>query len=576
MDVQQKYILIGNMSFPYSCSDDRWTAAEIETVYALNYKDWQAEKLRQEGKPQAEIDDVFAKPVPSLKWYPLNKFGYYNYSISRDGLVLNHSTGLRTRGYFDPLRGYRLSLQNSVTRATDKPYLHRLLAEMFIGPAPTPNSIVVHQIEPNKTATHADKLHWADKNSTKSGMTYQRKGLGKPVTMFRRPDGYPKHFPFITWFSIKEAVEFLIEEAENYGLDDLAAGVRSGGKSNIRRACDAASDEASAYGFLWKWAGQGKCFADRKKGELWKPLMLPDTEFFEVSTRGRVRTSDSKQNYKVLRVGSGCIGPHGYKVCNLRKTREKGSVTKRINELMIMAFYGKEVAQQLLSGKIYIHHINFNILDSDIYNLALCPSIQNLLELRVMSPQKYKETFQDVFPNVQQMMVEYINHCLAYPENTLGKVHRAELTELQANLVRDGSTFTYNFPYLNRSDYKYHSRLDKFRDYPDPPIPREFREKMYDTSGQKIKQMNKRNINRGKVLVDQKQRDYQPRTVQEQYKLNMAKYNKKAARRAVRRDAQEERELAEQMEEEANTIEEITDFVSALQQSGKSYEEFIH
>jgi hypothetical protein len=564
----EKRILIGGVSVAYTGPDERWTAAEIERVYHAHYFSAKYQEIttaEQEGKPREEIDKIHANPMPPLQLYPLNMFGplFYGYSITKDGERLNHETGERTRGSYNSARGgYILSFGSLDNRA--QPSANRLLLELFKGPPPKPSSIAIQTGKQRVgAAVHIDNLEWGDKNSTKQGMTYQKKGLGKPVTMWRRPYGYEKHFPCTTFFSLRDAYKCLLEEVDAFD-DDLASNIRSGGKSNIRRACDAGPRGSGAYGFLWTWAGHGKHLPEKAYGELWRAVLMEGIEFIEVSTKGRVRTSDPLQNYKVLSVGAGYVGPQGYKVCDLKRTNGQGGyVTKRIDVLVMMAFYGYREADIIGSNERFLHHINCNVLDSDIYNLMFVASERESVAMRELPMPP--EVFQQIQRRMYKVLIE---HCDLHTK-TLGRVNPSELAEYNAYLLKDGSNYVYDIWIYFGTDYQYNPKLDPYRDrgVDEPePIPREFGEKVYDVNGQRVKHQ---------FHPDRQQQNYQPPNVREEHARLMKIYNEKSAKRAARREAREAKLRAEEAKQEAQTDAGIADFISQLQRSGKSYTKFI-
>ena len=288
-----KTILIWNIAIPYTGSDDQWTVDMIEKIYSIIFERTRAknlEKAQQEGKSTEDIDLISNEMPPLLYWYPLNSQGYYNYSLSKTGETLNHKTGHITAGSNIITKGKRLSMYSDVLNDTIKPYAHKLVAMFFVSLPPTPNSIVIQKVR--------GKIDATDPWGTREGMKYQ-KGLTRPVTMYSKPWGYSDYIPDITFFSATDGENYLVEKAEACGLEDFAVNIKFSGRVNILRACEESKNGyiASAYGHLWEYAGQGNSLPNKIFGEIWQPISLTNTKYFEVSNKARVRVCDPKQNF---------------------------------------------------------------------------------------------------------------------------------------------------------------------------------------------------------------------------------------------------------------------------------------
>jgi hypothetical protein len=84
-----------------------------------------------------------------MKWLTLN----HQYSVSDEGLVMNHLTGKILKCY-DDRRGYdRVDIFGKHKK------VHRLVAERFL-PAPTEEGLVIDHIDHNRRNNNASNLRW--------------------------------------------------------------------------------------------------------------------------------------------------------------------------------------------------------------------------------------------------------------------------------------------------------------------------------------------------------------------------------------------------------------------------------
>lgn len=93
-------------------------------------------------------------------WLALNDM----YSVSDDGLVMNHLTG-RILKLQDDRRGYyRVDIKGKHRK------VHQLIADRFL-PAPTEENLVIDHIDRNRRNNNASNLRWVSKSVNCSNRT---------------------------------------------------------------------------------------------------------------------------------------------------------------------------------------------------------------------------------------------------------------------------------------------------------------------------------------------------------------------------------------------------------------------
>jgi hypothetical protein len=279
---------------------------------------------------------------PSVEWYPLNRLGYADYSITRKGEVFDNRTNALCKGT-ETKDGRRVTLQGR------KEYVHRLVAQMFLGPAPFLNATV--QVD-RKTM----EVEWVKKNSSRViDRTRQscRRDFRRAVSMVRRAPTvalqyeYGKYMDVVTWLSIEDAA--------------AAFGWGPEGKRNIKMAIKKGS-KCTAYDYWWNYA------LESMDDEVWVKYDHPGYEKILVSTKGRIRLAH-KSSY----VGYGTTNPEtGVREFLLRKENsksEEGGLLLRVDVLAMHVFYGAETLRNWISGSGF-RHINGVLTDNSLTNLT--------------------------------------------------------------------------------------------------------------------------------------------------------------------------------------------------------------
>ena len=532
----EKRILIGNNLIPYTGSDDQWTIETIERVYSIIFESLKIKeitRLEQEEKSEEEINKIRTMILPPFYWYPLNKLGYYGHSISKNKEVLDHQTGqiLDTRN--DPITGQRLSIYHSVLQIVKRPYSHDLYNRMF-------NKVII-PLPVN--------------NNVKEKIKYN-KGLNIPVTMWSKPYGFYENIPDITFLSLKDAENYLIEHAESYGLDDLASHMKLHASSNIIRACEAGPNPSSyAYNRIWTYAGQGNNTENRCFGELWQQICIPGIQYSEISNRGRIRICDSEKNFKVLKVGSGFVGPTGYKLCRLKKIGyEKDYIVREVDKLVVEAFYDQEFLDNIKAKKLITYHINNNKSDSDIYNLAFV-SDDKSKELKLLSSTQKELYFRENFCNVQHLLLKLLEKRTSLSYYSYGKICPSDIAEYNYHLIKVKDTpYVWEWDYFTNPRYQYNHKLflreakyDKYGIL----IPREYNEKHYDNTGQRLKTK----ANNEREIKQRKEGSFI--NIKDEFERQKKRYDKKLNRRIIKQDEKEKRDLNDQRTQEKRSVEQI-------------------
>ena len=549
MDVS--HILIDGTLVSYTCPDDLWTKDAIEALYVRirnNKLAEEARKMQQEGKSTQIIQEMLIQPIPPLYWYPLNMFGSPNYSFSKEGELLTHSTGEVTKGSYIQNKGFQLTLYDPATGKGKKKLAHRIWAMLFLGPPPTLNAIVM------RLGNSISDVAWGQKNETRHGMAYKKKGLSRPITQYRRPDGYKRYFPYVTFFQMQHANDALVKEVADCGLVELAQNIATGGKGNIRKACIAAKENGdvlppNAYGCLWEYE-TGSSY-----GEVWTDVSMDGIETIQVSSRGRIRTQDGLY-------GSGSIHSHGYKVCHLRQTVSNGKkVTKRIDMLVMMAFLGISQVNECLSKGMILYHMNTNLLDSDFCNLRWFENAAQVSQFLQEPPTTQQQVTAQKRLEARQTLLDFIK--------------KQESTKKITPFIAGGLT-TYHLTgkyqpndvyTVHPEDYRYNAKFDK-RTTLHPSIaniPREFRQKIYDVGGNKIK--------KGARPVARR-RETRPRNLQLELKVAQKEYERDIDQRLEEERREQEEEMEAEFESQRNE-QDAEAFCRLLQESNLSYPEFV-
>jgi hypothetical protein len=326
MIVGKNYIWINKVVYGHNDTDEKFTCQFVDHLY------------------QTQILPRNPSFPPSVVWYPLNRLGYPDYSITRKGEVFNNRTNVLCEGA-DTKNGRRVTLQGR------KEYVHRLVAQMFLGPAPFLNATV--QVD-RKTM----EVEWVKKNSSRIiGRTIRgqscRRDFRRAVSMVRYTpivalrEVYGKYMDVVTWLSIEDAA--------------AAFGWGPEGKRNIKMAIKKGSN-GTAYDHWWNYASESM------DDEVWVKYDHPGYEKILVSTKGRIRLA-RKSSY----VGYGTTNPEtGFREFLLRKENsksEEGGLLLRVDVLAMHVFYGAETLRNWISGCGF-RHINGVLTDNSLINLT--------------------------------------------------------------------------------------------------------------------------------------------------------------------------------------------------------------
>lgn len=132
-----------------------------------------------------------------------------NYTITTEGIVTNIITNKQLKGFKHSSSDYRV-VQLTIDGIKKKFYLHRLVAETFLG-KPEDNNMVVNHIDGNKTNNCLKNLEWATRSQN------SLHAINTRLTSKERPKAnyYENDLPNERWISIK-GYEGLYE-ISNYG-----------------------------------------------------------------------------------------------------------------------------------------------------------------------------------------------------------------------------------------------------------------------------------------------------------------------------------------------------------------------
>lgn len=351
-----KTILIAGYPFPYTCSDEEWTAPIIDRLYfEVKYGERQLQILHLKGLGiEVEDKENPTDSIPPLEWYPLNMMGYSNYSISKDGRVLLNKRYRILNGGTNHNGDLTVQLTHPLTKQKSKHQVRRLVAFMFLEKPLLPHALAIN-LDENKLNNHVSNILWMY-----SPVQTVKGKMRKPVTIsrlkintWRETNNSTREF--VTCFSVDDVVAFL-------GVDnDVDA------KKKIKYCC---KNLASVYGFNF-------CFTiPSLECEIWQTLQQPGYETICVSNKGRIKT---QKGY----IGYGTCTVNGYWVYHLR-LKHKPSVAAlfRVDELVILAFYSNKQIQTMKSSCCcgvnnpssieQIIHIDENTKNNGLFNLGFC------------------------------------------------------------------------------------------------------------------------------------------------------------------------------------------------------------
>jgi hypothetical protein len=165
--MEQAYVYIDGIRLP-TTADEVWTVARIDEVHRERYIEKILDDRRRVPYPvtQEMLDAVLVDLyIPPNEWYPLNILGLPNYSITMTGKLKKNQPDRIVKGTVHERGNVRHSLTNSDGHTQD--YADRLVAKMFLGPPPTPSSIVKHK-DDNLRNCRVANLKWGTKKKTVS------------------------------------------------------------------------------------------------------------------------------------------------------------------------------------------------------------------------------------------------------------------------------------------------------------------------------------------------------------------------------------------------------------------------
>jgi hypothetical protein len=241
-----------------------------------------------------------------------------------------------------------------------QPYVHRLVAQMFIGPTPEPHAIVRRS---DPISNDVSTLTWAPKNSQKlrGKEKSNKRGMGKPITMSQYESKSDSYVEYFTWFRLVDAVEEL-------KLDPSA-------KANISTACKTGK---IAYRYKWTYATGNIDY------EIWNEQQTLGCETIAVSTMGRVKCATN-------RIGFGDTDQEGFMVYRLKKAKQKSKEKSKKKskqncipgdnkEVLLNSNYNDsgEIPICDIRGVIRNDSVEDNASNTDLQSLGICDISQVL------------------------------------------------------------------------------------------------------------------------------------------------------------------------------------------------------
>jgi HNH endonuclease len=313
---------------------------------------------------------ILANIKTPLIWYPLNKLGYPNYSVSRSGFLMNHKTKSVTCGSKHASGMLQFSFTSPAGIKT-KRYAHLVVVAMFKEPLPAHYfNVFVHHVDLNLANNHINNLCWVIKQDNKNSQTKLDRGVGKPITLFKRNPKieYNDYIDVISYFSIEDAIKDMKLEASAKDTIELAI-----------------KDRLWFCGYHW-------CYEDQSAdGEIWRTLTQRGYETIKVSSKGRIKTMQEE-------VGFGFVNrQYKYREFLHHNLHQGGYTPVRVDALVMRAFYGQDHYNAWIANKKnFLYHLDGCSLNSNIYNLAFQdPCFLNANFVK-----------QNIFNLIQRMMYE--------------------------------------------------------------------------------------------------------------------------------------------------------------------------
>lgn len=132
-----------------------------------------------------------------------------NYTITTDGIITNIITNKQLKGFKHSTSDYRV-VQLTIDGVKKKFYVHRLVAETFLG-KPKDNSMVVNHIDGDKTNNCLNNLEWVTRSQN------SLHAINTGLTSRERPKAnyYEEDLPDEKWIKIKDYED--LYEISNYG-----------------------------------------------------------------------------------------------------------------------------------------------------------------------------------------------------------------------------------------------------------------------------------------------------------------------------------------------------------------------
>jgi hypothetical protein len=285
--------------------------------------------------PQTQYRQLQPSSIVNGRYfYSTSSIGYSRYELSTDGYLRTVATGYMTKGTPTAENRHRLHIKDD-TGSKNSPYIYQLMAQLFIGPPPTPAHTVDH-IDRVRTNNVLSNLRWATKSEQSENQHKPKSFRSKPVTMIL-PDGQE----YITFLSIKLF----------FGSEHWTPGIGEYNNNNRSYMTDACRTGRYLFGCRWKYA------TDSMPGEEWRLLEIPDYGMIYVSNEGRVVNLKGKFTF-------GRTEDRGYKTLSLNH------VHYQVHRLIMAGFVG-------LDPRL-VNHKDGNKKNNRIENLEYATDLENI------------------------------------------------------------------------------------------------------------------------------------------------------------------------------------------------------
>lgn len=297
-------------------------------------------------------------------WRRMDKIGYPNYCISSFSNLKNAINNRPMATYIDEEGYFVASIINSEGKHV-KPYVHTLMALVFIGPRPSDKHSVDH-INRERKDNIIGNLRWASPKEQAQNRTYKKNRPG--ISVYQ----YDLNMNFIKkWDSMSQA-------RETYGYS----------YKYMKSVC--VEKRSSQDGFIWKFADDVEIIP----GEIWKPNPFSDCNEF-VSNFGRIRGVRGFINHNWV------IG--GYVFTTYRCLGDK--IPIRVHRLVLATF--------VKFSDMEINHIDGIKTNNHVSNLEYVSKSQNLqhaYQSGLIKNTYHKPVFKIIIANGKQITYPSISN----------------------------------------------------------------------------------------------------------------------------------------------------------------------